>query len=102
MGCVLKMYMLHKRGIAADVMTSSTLCAIIWTTQAIISALFFIEWQISGKFFNYLNEVVLHQRGRYIADGSRNLKGESSTFSATEIMLSSEASVALSAACFTF
>ncbi|KHJ75728.1 hypothetical protein OESDEN_24656 [Oesophagostomum dentatum] len=99
-----EMYMLHKRGIAADVMTSSTLCAIIWTTQAIISALFFIEWQISGKFFNYLNEVVLHQRGRYIADGSKNLKGESSTytFSATEIMLSSEASVALSAACFTF
>ncbi|RCN46888.1 hypothetical protein ANCCAN_07067 [Ancylostoma caninum] len=75
-GMCFEMYMIYKRGITTDVTTSTTLCAIIWTAQAIISGVFMIQWQLSGRFFQYLCETVAYQKGKYIKKSRDKLKSE--------------------------
>lgn len=73
-GVIVEMYTIYQNGIVADVTTSSTLCAIIWTFQANISEIFMIYWQLTRRFFNYLTDIVIYQKGPYIRRGRKLLQ----------------------------
>ncbi|KAK6738661.1 hypothetical protein RB195_020650 [Necator americanus] len=74
-GMAFEMYVLYRRGFVPDLVTSTTTCGIIWSTQALISGIFLVHWQLSGKFFQYLSNTVVHQKGEYIARGRGTLNG---------------------------